>query len=167
MIFRFLEIVDGKSIPPFAVAVSVQRATTAQENFMALLICKNEGESARIVPLGNAILFIGRDPSSGIYIDTSEISRNHASISFVDGKYILRDNGSTNGSFLNGEKIAKGVLAHGDEIRFGPYAFSVDLLARKIANLRSPKSQPTSNAKAMPTAPRSPSRNSKVMKTKV
>lgn len=106
---------------------------------MALLICKNEGESARIVPLGNAILFIGRDPSSGIYIDTSEISRNHASISFVDGKYILRDNGSTNGSFLNGEKIAKGVLAHGDEIRFGPYAFSVDLLAPQDSQPQEPE----------------------------
>lgn len=95
---------------------------------MALLISKNEAENPRIVPLGNAVLFIGRDPNSGIYIDASEISRNHASISFVDGKYILRDNGSTNGSFLNGTRISEGVLAHGDEIRFGPYVFAVDLL---------------------------------------
>ncbi len=95
---------------------------------MALLIWKNEAENPRIVPLGNAVLFIGRDPSSGIYIDASEISRNHASISFSDGKYILRDNGSTNGSFLNGTRISEGVLAHGDEIRFGPYVFAVDLV---------------------------------------
>ena len=95
---------------------------------MALLIWKNEVENPRIVPLGNAVLFIGRDPSSGIYIDASEISRNHASISFVDGKYILKDNGSTNGSFLNGIQTSEGVLAHGDEIRFGPYIFAVDLL---------------------------------------
>ena len=112
---------------------------TAHKNFMALLICKNEGESARIVPLGNAILFIGRDPNSGIYIDTSEISRNHASISFVDGRYILRDNGSTNGSFLNGERVAEGVLAHGDEIRFGPYVFSVDLLATPASTPQEPE----------------------------
>jgi pSer/pThr/pTyr-binding forkhead associated (FHA) protein len=95
---------------------------------MALLIWKNEVENPRIVPLGNAVLFIGRDSSSGIYIDASEISRNHASISFVDGKYILRDNGSANGSFLNGIQTSEGVLAHGDEIRFGPYIFAVDLL---------------------------------------
>lgn len=95
---------------------------------MALLICKNDAENPRIVPLGNAVLFIGRDPSSGIYIDASEISRNHASISFSDGKYILRDNGSTNGSFLNGTRISEGVLAHGDEIGFGPYVFAVDLV---------------------------------------
>jgi len=95
---------------------------------MALLIWKNEAENPRIVPLGNAVLFIGRDPSSGIYIDASEISRNHASISFVDGKYILRDNGSANGSFLNGIQTSEGELAHGDEIRFGPYIFAVDLL---------------------------------------
>ena len=95
---------------------------------MALLISKNEAENPRIVPLGNAVLFIGRDPNSGIYIDASEISRNHASISFVDGNYILRDNGSTNGSFLNGIQTSEGVLAHGDEIRFGPYIFAVDLL---------------------------------------
>ena len=93
---------------------------------MALLISKNEAENPRIVPLGNAVLFIGRDSSSGIYIDASEISRNHASISFVDGKYILKDNGSTNGSFLNGNQTSEGVLAHGDEIRFTDHVDAVD-----------------------------------------
>ena len=122
---------------------------TAHKNFMALLICKNEGESARIVPLGNAILFIGRDPNSGIYIDTSEISRNHASISFVDGGYILRDNGSTNGSFLNGERVAEGVLAHLENV--GPIlqeALKISTILRleihgpesELAQLRGPLS---------------------------
>lgn len=80
-----------------------------------------------VLPLGKAVILIGREGDSNLYLDDSGISKNHASIIHSKGDYILKDNGSANGSFVNGEKIAERPLAHGDTIQFGPYEFRVDL----------------------------------------
>ena len=77
--------------------------------------------------LGKAILLIGKDDQSGIYLDDEQISSNHASIVYNSGDYVLYDNGSFNGTFVNGIKIKKQILCHNDQISFGPYHFSVDL----------------------------------------
>jgi CRP-like cAMP-binding protein len=95
---------------------------------MAFLIQANEGVKSVILPLGRALILIGRDPGSDLYLKDSSISKNHASIVFSDGAHILRDNGSTNGSLVNGTPVREHRLAHGDTIRFGPYSFMVDLV---------------------------------------
>lgn len=94
---------------------------------MAFLTQTNEGAEKVIVPLSRAAIFIGRDPQSNIYLEDDEVSKNHASIIFTGGAYVLRDNGSTNGSFVNGVKVTSQALSHGDEIRFGQYLFRIDL----------------------------------------
>lgn len=95
---------------------------------MAFLIQANEGVKSVILPLGRALILIGRDPGSNLYLNDSSISKNHASIVFSDGAHILKDNGSTNGSIVNGTPAREHKLAHGDTIRFGPYSFTVDLV---------------------------------------
>lgn len=95
---------------------------------MAFLIQANEGLKSVILPLGRALILIGRDPGSNLYLNDSSISKNHASIVFSDGAHILRDNGSTNGSLVNGTPVREHKLSHGDTIRFGPFLFTVDLL---------------------------------------
>jgi CRP/FNR family transcriptional regulator, cyclic AMP receptor protein len=95
---------------------------------MAFLIQTNEGLKSAILPLGRALILIGRDPGSNLYLNDSSISKNHASIVFSDGAHILKDNGSTNGSIVNGTPVREHKLAHGDTIRFGPYSFTVDLV---------------------------------------
>ncbi len=55
--------------------------------------------------------------------EDTRISRQHATITYLDiGKFCIRDH-STNGTFINGEKILgeKGLLRDGDKIMFGPY----------------------------------------------
>ena len=94
---------------------------------MASLILITKGMERVVCPLGNAIMLIGRDPNSGIFLQADEVSMNHASIVFQNGQYIVRDNGSRNGTFVNGEKTTNRVLAHNDQIVFGPYTFLVDL----------------------------------------
>jgi hypothetical protein len=76
------------------------------------------------------MMLIGRDPNSGIYLQDNEVSMNHASIVFQNGQYVIRDNGSRNGTYVNGEKATSRILAHNDQIVFGPYAFLVDLQSR-------------------------------------
>jgi len=65
-------------------------------------------------------LIIGRDSSSGVAINDAEISRKHARLSFQGGKYVLEDLGSTNGTFVNGQRLVSPVvLKSGDVVSFG------------------------------------------------
>ena len=49
---------------------------------------------------------IGRDSVNEIVINDAEISRRHARLTFQGGKYVLEDLGSTNGTFVNGQRLA-------------------------------------------------------------
>ncbi|UCD70891.1 MAG: FHA domain-containing protein [Syntrophobacterales bacterium] len=64
-------------------------------------------------------MLIGRTDRSDIYIDDSSVSRKHAVIERKDGRFILEDLKSTNGTFINGEFVDVRVLNHGDKIRIG------------------------------------------------
>jgi predicted component of type VI protein secretion system len=63
---------------------------------------------------------IGRDSSNEIVINDAEISRRHARLTFQGGKYVLEDLGSTNGTFVNGQRLAgPRVLKPGEVVSFG------------------------------------------------
>ena len=63
---------------------------------------------------------IGRDSSNEIVINDAEISRRHARLTFQGGKYVLEDLGSTNGTFVNGQRLAgPRVLKAGEVVSFG------------------------------------------------
>ncbi len=65
-------------------------------------------------------LTIGRDSNNGVVINDAEISRKHARLTFQGGKYVLEDLGSTNGTFVNGQRLAGPVvLKSGDVVAFG------------------------------------------------
>ncbi|MBQ3368770.1 FHA domain-containing protein [bacterium] len=54
-------------------------------------------------------LSIGRDISSDVAIVDSKVSRNHASITARDGKLFIEDHNSTNGTYVNGEKLGPSI----------------------------------------------------------
>jgi FHA domain-containing protein len=63
---------------------------------------------------------IGRDSVNEIVINDAEISRRHARLTFQGGKYVLEDLGSTNGTFVNGQRLAgPRVLKPGEVVSFG------------------------------------------------
>jgi pSer/pThr/pTyr-binding forkhead associated (FHA) protein len=65
-------------------------------------------------------LTIGRDATNDIVINDAEISRRHARLTFQGGKYVLEDLGSTNGTFVNGQRLAgPRVLKAGEVVSFG------------------------------------------------
>jgi hypothetical protein len=65
-------------------------------------------------------LTIGRDSTNEIVINDAEISRRHARLNFQGGKYVLEDLGSTNGTFVNGQRLAgPRVLKAGEVVSFG------------------------------------------------
>lgn len=71
-------------------------------------------------PLEGDSLSIGRDASNSVQINDAEISRRHAQLQFQGGKYVIEDLGSTNGTHVNGQRLAAPyVLKPGDVVSFG------------------------------------------------
>jgi signal transduction histidine kinase len=69
--------------------------------------------------LGEVKRKIGRESQCDIHFSDTETSRNHAEVEFQEGRYLLRDLGSSNGTFVNQERITEYVLQHGDRIQIG------------------------------------------------
>jgi hypothetical protein len=64
-------------------------------------------------------IMVGRYGDVDLILAEDMVSRQHARISLEDGRIIIEDLGSTNGTFVNGEKIRKEVLKEGDRILIG------------------------------------------------
>jgi len=73
----------------------------------------------RRVPLGPEPLTIGRDPENDLVLDDRRVSRRHAEIRLRLGRYTLYDLQSTNGTYVNGRRVAEVVLSDGDRIAIG------------------------------------------------
>lgn len=73
-----------------------------------------------VFPLAGEQLTIGRDSTNGVAINDAEVSRKHSSLMFQGGKYVIDDLGSTNGTFVNGQRLAGPVvLKAGDVVSLG------------------------------------------------
>lgn len=60
----------------------------------------------KIYPIIKDEIVIGRDPNCEVLINDAEVSRHHASVRLQGGGFMLEDLGSTNGTVVNGQKLA-------------------------------------------------------------
>jgi pSer/pThr/pTyr-binding forkhead associated (FHA) protein len=71
------------------------------------------------VPLGEETITIGRLPESTIVLADPNASRNHAEVRPRGTGFVVVDLGSTNGTRVNGVRVAEQELVDGDEVTFG------------------------------------------------
>jgi pSer/pThr/pTyr-binding forkhead associated (FHA) protein len=62
---------------------------------------------------------IGREADNDVVLDDHATSRRHAQIQFQDGKFVLTDLGSANGTLVNDQRVTEQTLSDGDMIRIG------------------------------------------------
>lgn len=88
------------------------------------------GQLVRSFTFAASTITVGRDPRSRLYIDNPSVSREHARFILTAGGCILEDGGSANGTFVNGEPIARRAVLESDQIQIGKFT----LRARVVDN---------------------------------
>jgi len=129
-------------------AVAIQKAAYADVGNRSAILKAQQMMEAMLVPLvpqappdiqsvlketylsQTRVIAIGRQEGSAIAINHSSISRRHAEISYAHGQYLLRDLKSTNGTFVNEQRLEpEGIcqLKQGDKVRFGKVTFTLQM----------------------------------------
>ncbi len=86
--------------------------------------------------LSETSILVGRSESCDIQITEGHPSREHARVAERDGAVLVQDLHSTNGTFVNNQKIAtSAVLSVGDVVKFGDESFSVQSLTEPEATV--------------------------------
>jgi len=76
-----------------------------------------------IIPLSEGEITIGREASNTVAVTDPSVSRRHCVVREQDGKFLVRDLGSRNGTQVNGDSAQEHWLKHGDEIATGDSSF--------------------------------------------
>ena len=73
-------------------------------------------EGVKVHPLNETVVNIGRRLENNLVIDDPRVSRNHAQLRAIKGRFVLFDLNSTGGTFVNGQRTSQTVLYPGDVI---------------------------------------------------
>lgn len=87
-----------------------------------LLIAQRGPNVGSRYELGGGTVALGRHPESDIFLDDVTVSRRHAEVRRnSDDSVVIRDLGSLNGTYVNGQRVNDHVLDHGDELQVGAF----------------------------------------------
>jgi len=111
----------------------LRNAETAQlasrSGIGSLLVIDSPGDeppAGSTIPLG-PINSIGRNVNNTIYVEDDFVSTNHAMLTFRGHSWFVEDQGSTNGTYINGHRIDRPVaLSFGDELTIGRVRMRLD-----------------------------------------
>jgi pSer/pThr/pTyr-binding forkhead associated (FHA) protein len=92
---------------------------------MAKLYLKFEQAVLKEFALSQGVVTIGRLPDNLIQIDNLAVSGHHAKIYWETDHYVLEDNNSLNGTFVNGRRVSKVALKDADEVTIGKHVLAL------------------------------------------
>src|SRR5580692_106209 len=114
---------------------------------MAKLVVLTQSMAGRSIELAERTT-VGRVEDNAFQIAEPSVSSRHCEILLQGADIVIKDLNSTNGTFINGEKISEGVLKPGQTLRLGNVELKLDVPGAPAA--------PASTASA-PTVPAAPS----------
>ncbi|MBK7377698.1 MAG: VWA domain-containing protein [Ignavibacteriales bacterium] len=86
---------------------------------LGYLVLRSKKFGMNIYELKQSEIIIGRASTVDILIDDEEVSKLHAKVKFDEGKFILDDMGSSNGTYINNQIVFHAELKDGDIIKIG------------------------------------------------
>lgn len=87
------------------------------------LIALDEGPD---IPLGPDPTIVGRHPGCDARLGSKRVSRHHCCLVSSDGEVVVRDLGSTNGTWINGLRVDRGLLRPGDELAVAGHRYRLE-----------------------------------------
>jgi pSer/pThr/pTyr-binding forkhead associated (FHA) protein len=110
-----------------------QAAVIALPVASALLIMKRGPAVGSRFLLNAERTVAGRSEQADIFLDDVTVSRRHAEFVREDGRFVVRDVGSLNGTYVNRNRIDQVALATGDEVQIGQYRLTFHASPRLAA----------------------------------
>jgi hypothetical protein len=105
----------------FPVTQDLAQETWRWQDKTAKLSLKFSDDVLREVALSGGVVTIGRQPDNLLQIDNPIVSGHHARIFWEKSHYVLEDNESFNGTYLNNRSVSRAVLGDGDVIVIGKH----------------------------------------------
>jgi pSer/pThr/pTyr-binding forkhead associated (FHA) protein len=87
----------------------------------AVLVVREGPKRGSRIALDEDQISIGRQENSDIFLDDITVSRNHATLTRLGGKFRVTDSGSMNGTYVNKTLVDHADLADGDELQIGKF----------------------------------------------
>ncbi len=87
----------------------------------ALLIVRSGPTAGARYLLDADVATVGRHPEADIFFDDVTVSRRHAEVTRDGTTFEIIDQRSLNGTYVNGERVDRGVLTNGAEVRIGKF----------------------------------------------
>jgi len=120
--------ISSESAPRQAIQAPVNPANTGEPLIPAAVTAPQvtphlRSTDGKDFPLNQSVIKIGRGNEADIQITDTGISRIHCSI-VLGSQVVIRDNGSTNGTLVDGKKITEAPLNHGSMIQIGSSTFT-------------------------------------------
>ncbi len=104
-----------------ATETALQVPVTIRERNRASLTLITGLNAGQVFPLEDGEVIIGRSRDAQVRIDDVGISRQHSRIvQTIDGRFVVEDMGSTNGTFVGARRVTRADLTSGDHIQVGP-----------------------------------------------
>jgi predicted component of type VI protein secretion system len=93
---------------------------------VVLVTFKPDGSRVK-VPLTSPTVTLGRGDECAVRIPTAKVSRKHCELALADDGLRVRDLGSSNGTFVNGDRVTEVSLSAGDVLRVGRVCFTIQI----------------------------------------
>jgi pSer/pThr/pTyr-binding forkhead associated (FHA) protein len=113
---------------------------------MRKLVLKFGDTVLQEIPWGAKEVSIGRSPDNGLVIDNPAVSHYHARVFHEEGRMMIEDSGSMNGTFVNGQRVKIVTLETGDSVAIGKHTILVQEFLDQVS--------PSQETEPKPTAPK-------------
>jgi predicted component of type VI protein secretion system len=117
---------------------------------MARLVLLSEGLTGRTFELKSDKTTVGRVSDNMFEIPEASISSHHAEILLRGNDVVIKDLGSTNGTFINGEKITESVLKPGQILRLGMVEMRLETADAAAAAAATKRAQTLDQTRVIP-----------------
>jgi pSer/pThr/pTyr-binding forkhead associated (FHA) protein len=105
------------------------------------LVLLKAGGNNKAFSLPSSVTIVGRRQDCDLCVPLTVVSRRHCALNMDGGELSIRDLGSSNGTFVNGERVDEADLVPGDKVSIGPLDFiaqidgvPVEIIADKLAD---------------------------------